>query len=263
MQSIILYLTSLFIVLGYTTILFFLAQHKKDNSIIDIAYGLGFIVTAYTLTILTLLTSTISIGSILILLLITIWGTRLTYRIYQKNKGKPEDFRYKAWREEWSKKGSIYYTMRAYLQIFVLQGIVISIVLLPFTLSLANEAVLTPFLILGVLVWCLGFIFEAVGDYQLDTFIKNPNKTSTIMMTGLWKYTRHPNYFGEATMWWGLAIISFLGGSSLFVALSPLLITYLLLFISGIPMLEKKWDGNKEWEAYKKKTSSFIPLPQR
>lgn len=261
MQSLALYTISLVIVLLYTTTLFFVAQRKNDNSIIDIGYGLGFIITAYTLTLVKLTDSPLSVYSSLILLLITLWGARLTYRIYQKNKGKPEDFRYAAWRELWKKKGRIYYIMRAYLQIFALQGIIISIVLLPFTLSLAHYPLQTNFIFIGLALWMIGFFFEVIGDYQLDTFIKNKNKTSSIMTTGLWKYTRHPNYFGESTMWWGLAIISLLGSSSSAVLLSPLLITYLLLFVSGIPMLEKKWKGVPEWEVYKKKTSAFFPMP--
>ncbi len=261
MDSLILYLTSLCIVLTYTTILFIFAHYKKDNSIIDTAYGLGFIVTAYTLLGVKLLSEDISMQSSIILFLITIWGLRLSYRIYQKNKGKPEDFRYKAWREEWRKKGTLYYIGRTYLQIFILQGFVISIVLLPFTLSLATTAAATVLAKVGVFVWGIGFFFEALGDYQLDTFIKVTKKTSTIMTTGLWKYTRHPNYFGESCMWWGLALISLGGAASLLVLVSPLLITYLLLFVSGIPMLEKKWSGIPEWEAYKAKTSAFIPLP--
>lgn len=263
MQSLTLYTLSLIIVLIYTTALFFIAQKKKDNSIIDIAYGIGFIVTAYVLAVIRLATYPLSIYSLLILLLITIWGVRLSYRIYQKNKGKPEDFRYAAWRVEWGKKGKFYYIVRTYLQIFVLQGFVISIILLPFTLSLSLYDIPTNFVWIGVLVWVIGFFFEVAGDKQLDTFIKDPNKTSAIMQTGLWKYTRHPNYFGESTMWWGLALISLIGASSIFVVLSPILITYLLLFVSGIPMLEKKWAGIPEWEVYKKKTSAFLPLPLR
>ena len=192
-----------------------------------------------------------------------VWGIRLSYRIYQKNKGKPEDFRYTSWRNEWTKKGHVYFLIRSYLQIFILQGFIISIVLLPFTLSLASPKDSLTLLGVGLLLWVLGFFFEAVGDYQLDTFIKDKNKTSTIMKTGLWKYTRHPNYFGESTMWWGIAILAFSSTNSLVVFLSPILITYLLLFVSGIPMLEKKWKGNPEWEDYAKRTNSFLPWAQK
>ena len=261
MSTFTLYLISLSIILLYTTTVFLLALKKKDNSIIDIAYGAGFIVTAWMLAILKLMTAPLTPYSFLILILITIWGTRLSYRIYQKNKGKPEDFRYKNWRDLWMKKGLPYFLVRAYLQIFVLQGIVISIVLLPFTLSIITSPMTSYWIVLGLIVWCIGFFFEAVGDRQLDRFIKDNNRVGTILKTGLWKYTRHPNYFGESTMWVGIALISLTASSSTIVILSPILITYLLLFVSGIPMLEKKWDGNPEWEEYKKKTSAFFPMP--
>jgi steroid 5-alpha reductase family enzyme len=261
MESIALYITSLVITLGVTTLLFFIAQFKKDNSIIDVAYGLTFIAVAYELV--SMQNKALAPASIVILFLITIWGMRLAYRIFMKNRGKGEDFRYQTWRKEWSRYGVRYYYARAYLQIFILQGVVISIVLLPFTLSLARTSQSNSFLLIGLSVWLLGFFFEVIGDKQLDSFIKNKNKTSAIMKTGLWKYTRHPNYFGESTMWFGLAFVAYSSGVSLFVFLSPLLITYLLLKVSGIPLLEKRWVGIPEWEVYKAKTSAFIPLPPK
>ncbi len=263
MESIALYITSLIITLGVTSALFFVAQFKKDNSIIDIAYGLTFIVVAYILALKKMEADPLAPASFIILFLISIWGIRLAYRIFMKNRGKGEDFRYQVWRREWLNRGTRYYFTRAYLQIFILQGVVISIILLPFTLTLATDSTSNSLLLVGIALWILGFFFEVLGDKQLDTFIHRKNKTATIMKTGLWKYTRHPNYFGESTMWFGIAFIAYSSGASLFVFLSPLLITYLLLFVSGIPMLEKKWEGNEEWEEYKKKTSSFFPLPPR
>ncbi len=260
-----LYLLSLSILIVYATLLFLFAQYKKDNSIIDIAYGAGFILTTATLIIIISRVSPLSLFSYsnIIALLIFIWGTRLSYRIYQKNKGKPEDFRYRDWRDLWMTQGVLYYTLRAYFQIFILQGFVISIVLLPFTVSLDHYTTPNYYILPGLFIWIIGFLFEVIGDHQLDRFILDKNKTSTIMKTGLWKYTRHPNYFGESMMWWGLATISLSASYSFLAILSPLLITYLLLFVSGIPMLEKKWTGNEEWEEYKKKTSAFIPLPPK
>ncbi len=258
------YIVTLFFILLCTTVLFFVAQKKKDNSIIDIAYGLSFVLVAWILAILKINLTTLPLHSAVLLLLITIWGSRLSYRIYQKNKEKPEDFRYKTWRETWMKKGKLYYFLRAYLQIFILQGIIISLVLLPFTLTIDNSFTRSSMLLFGVLVWIVGFCFEAVGDYQLDRFITSKSEhKGTIMKTGLWKYTRHPNYFGESTMWFGIAFIALSSGASLYVLLSPLLITFLLLFVSGIPMIEKRWQGLPEWEVYKKKTSAFIPLPPK
>jgi steroid 5-alpha reductase family enzyme len=259
-----LYLISLIIVLAFTTILFFIAQVKKDNSIIDIAYGLGFITTAGFLTADTLKSGTLPSSSVIILILVIIWGLRLAARIYIKNKGKPEDFRYQSWRKEWNKKGSTYYFARTYLQIFILQGFIISIVLLPFTLSLSATHTPNHLILLGIVIWIIGFSFEAVGDKQLDTFIKDKTlHKDTIMKTGLWKYTRHPNYFGESTMWFGLAFIALSTGASYIALLSPFLISYLLLFVSGIPLLEKHWEGISEWEVYKAKTSAFFPFPPK
>ena len=110
----------------------------------------------------------------------------------------------------------------------------------------------------------IGFFFEAVGDAELDSFIAKRNKHGLrFLTTGLFAYTRHPNYFGESMMWLGLATISFGAGSSFIVYISPLLITTLLLFVSGIPMVEKRWHDDKEWEAYAKKTNAFFPFPSK
>jgi steroid 5-alpha reductase family enzyme len=205
--------------------------------------------------------------SVIIFFLIVIWGTRLTRRIYRKNKSKGEDFRYKAWREEWTAHGGHdYFLKRSYFQIYMLQGVIMSLVLLPFTLSIATDlqnpvGYVIP-LLLGFALWVIGYFFESIGDRQLDLFIKHKDDhKGTIMKSGLWKYTRHPNYFGESMMWIGISIIAFGASMSLFVFVSPFLITGLLLFVSGVPMLEKKWEGNEEWEHYKKKTSMFFPLP--
>ena len=263
MISIAFYLLSLITVLAYTTVLFFIAQTKKDNSIIDIGYGLGFIFTAIMLMLAEHARGSLSSYTILLFILMCIWGIRLAFRIYTKNKGEGEDFRYQTWRKDWGKKGVIYYYARAYLQIFILQGLIISIVLLPFTLTVGGSSSGSPVLF-GLILWVIGFFFESIGDRQLDKFIHSKSEhKGSIMKTGLWKYTRHPNYFGESLMWFGLACISLASGSSYLVFLSPILITSLLLFVSGIPLLEKKWGGVTEWEVYKSKTSAFIPLPPK
>lgn len=259
------YLFSLCVILFLTTIYFGVAIYKKDSSIIDRLYGLTFVITAWFMVFLHMQTSTLSPLTALVLILISIWGIRLSSRIHFKSKRRAgEDFRYATWREEWMKKGKDYFYIRSYMQIFLLQGFVISIVLLPFTLVVSNPVSLSSlFIPLGLLVWCIGFFFESVGDYQVDRFVKHKHEGGEqIMKKGLWKYTRHPNYFGESSMWFGLALIAF-SQVSIFVFLSPILITYLLLKVSGIPMLEKRWKGLPEWEAYKSKTSAFFPLPPK
>lgn len=258
------YFLSLAIILVCTTTLFAVACIKKNNSIIDIFYGPIFILTASILSFLSATTVPLPPHSAVILLFIYIWGIRLSLRIYAKNKNKPEDFRYKHWRETWIKTGKAYFYLRSYLQIFILQGIVISIVLLPLTFTFSNRSPFMSLSFIGMAVWVIGFIFESLGDYQLDLFIKSkkPNK-GMIMKTGLWKYTRHPNYFGESSMWWGIALIAFSVSGKAAVFLSPMLITFLLLYVSGIPMIEKRWKGYLEWEVYKAKTSPFLPLPPK
>lgn len=258
------YILSLGILFIFVSVVFILACYKRDNSVIDIAYGLGFLATTYAISFYVLTLAPLPPTTTFILILITIWALRLSYRIYRKNKGKPEDFRYAAWRTSWTTQGTSYFYIRSYLQIFILQGLVISIVLLPFTQSILATQSFSGMAFVGLGIWIIGFIFESVGDAQLDRFIKStdPDK-GTIMRTGLWAYTRHPNYFGESAMWWGIACIALSGGASIVVLASPILITYLLLFVSGVPMLEAKWAGNKEWETYRDTTSVFIPLPSR
>jgi steroid 5-alpha reductase family enzyme len=116
----------------------------------------------------------------------------------------------------------------------------------------------------GLLLWVFGFFFEVVGDYQLDRFITAPKNKGKIMTQGLWKYSRHPNYFGESLMWWGMAVMAASLSVYPFIGfVSPVLITFLLLKVSGVSMLEKRWEGNPAWEAYKKRTSVFLPLPPK
>ena len=115
---------------------------------------------------------------------------------------------------------------------------------------------------LGIAIWIFGFYFEAIGDWQLSKFIQDPEKTG-IMKEGLWKYTRHPNYFGEVTQWWGIWLIALSTKYGLPSILGPLAITFLILKVSGIPPLEKKYADNEDFKKYKKKTSKFIPLPPK
>lgn len=239
----------------FMTVLFVIATVRKNNGIADIGYGCVFIV----LVLSTLyITHNTQYQSVLLAALVLVWGARLATRIALKNHGKPEDFRYKAWRDAWGN----WFLVRSFLQIYMLQGAIVFIIALPVTLSIAYPAVsiYTTFVFVGVLVWCIGFFFETVGDYQLDRFIKDPANKGKIMMSGLWYYTRHPNYFGESLMWWGLWIAC-IGTTDMWpIAIaSPILITYLLRYVSGVPMLEKRWEGNPTWEAYKAKTPAMIP----
>jgi steroid 5-alpha reductase family enzyme len=194
--------------------------------------------------------------------LVGVWGLRLSYHIMRRNLGKPEDFRYANWRKAWGK----WVIPRAFVQVYLLQGLFMFLVSLPITLTgLASAAgvLRAPLLVIGAALWLLGFIFETVGDHQLTLFLAQPGNRGQLMTSGLWSYTRHPNYFGEAVMWWGIFIVAIGGGASLLAVLSPIVITYLLRYVSGVPLLEKSMSRKPGFDEYARRTSVFVPRPQK
>lgn len=250
-------LTSLWIsaaaVLGYMTLFFLTALARKDNSIADIAWGIGFILVA-ALTFF--VRGDWEPQQILVTLLVLIWGLRLSIHIFNRNRGRGEDPRYRQWREEWGK----YFVVRSYLQVFVLQGCLLLLIVLPVIIvnTYATGSLIWSDAI-GIFVWTVGFFFETVGDYQLYRFTQDPANRGRIIDLGLWQYSRHPNYFGEVTQWWGIFIIAASASYGWIGIVGPLTISTLILRVSGIPMLEKRFEGNPEFEAYKKRVSVFIP----
>jgi steroid 5-alpha reductase family enzyme len=248
---------SLIVLLIYMTTIFGLALWLKDNSIVDVAYGLAFVLTCSAAF---LVYGDGHPRQWLVVSLITIWGLRLACHIFLRKQGEGEDFRYRQWREEWGDT----FIWRSFLQIFMLQGAVIFLVALPALLVIASPGEkLGAFDGAGLLVWLIGFSFEAIGDWQLLAFKRKPENHGKIIQSGLWNYTRHPNYFGEALLWWGLFLIALEVPYGAVAVLSPLLIDFLLLKVSGIPMLEAKYQNNPEFSAYKERTNAFFPwLPK-
>ena len=226
---------------------------RRNNSIVDIGWGLGFVVVSWLLLLLRLPGS---ITQWIITLLITLWGGRLFLHILRRNRGKGEDFRYANFRRAWGK----WVIPRAFLQIYMLQGVFLYLIALPVILKPETPAPVRPgLLIAGLLVFAIGFAFEIIGDKQLADFRRNPHNQGQIMSRGLWRYTRHPNYFGEATLWWGIFLIAFSGGVHQIAVISPVTITLLLLFVSGVPMLERAMKDRPGYAAYAARTSIFIP----
>lgn len=242
---------SAILVFVYMATLFIIAQKKQDNSIVDIGWGIGFVLIA--------LFTFIKFGSylprqMLVTQLVVIWGLRLSGHIFSRHKG--EDPRYKAWRDEWKQ----WFYVRSFLQVFMLQGLMMLLISLP-VIAINGSATpgLTNLDILGLGLWLIGFCFEVVGDFQLQAFISDPENKYRIMRYGLWRYTRHPNYFGEIAMWWGIWLMALNVPYGLVTIVGPLTITILLRFVSGVPMLEKRFEGNLEYQEYQRTTNALIP----
>lgn len=242
----------------FFTIAFFIAQSKDNNGLQDVAWGAGFVVVALFSY---FFSNTESLNGTVITILVILWGGRLTYHLFKRNWDKAEDRRYVQMREKWESKGKNV-KLTAYLNVFMFQMLLLLIIVQPVLLantSAGNGLIWINYI--GIGVWIIGYFFEVVGDYQLKKFKEKPESKGKLMTEGLWSYTRHPNYFGEATMWWGIFLISLVSARSLIGIIGPITITYLLLFVSGVPMLEKKYEGREDFEAYKKRTSKFIPMP--
>ncbi len=245
-------------VLVYMTAWYVVAQLRERNDIADIAWGLGFVTIAWSLFVYTSAES--SLKTTLILLTVTAWGLRLAMHIADRHKKSKEDKRYVQMREGWK-----YKRLQAFTNVFLSQGAFMLLVAAPiifFFNGLNNE--MSWYNWLGLAIWATGFFFEAVGDYQLRRFILfTKSKKNSIMRSGLWKYTRHPNYFGEVSLWWGFLLLTLPYDFWYLAVIGPLTITYLIIGISGIPMLEKRYEGDKEYEQYKKQTNAFFPGPQK
>ncbi len=254
------YLISYLVSFSMFVITFLIAKSKNKHDLIDIVWSLGFIIVSLVSLIIG---GKINLATIILNVLVLVWGSRLAIHIAKRNLKAKEDFRYVKYREEYKGKYfDLYFFFRMYVLQFVLNVLISFMIVYTNINGLAN---ITWLYLVGLLVWLIGFFFESIGDKQLREFIADKSNRGKLMTSGLWKYTRHPNYFGEATMWWGIYLLSISNFQNYFLIFCPLLITLLVRFVSGVPLLEKKYDENKKegWEAYKKRTSIFFPLPPK
>lgn len=246
------------VILILMTLLWLLSLRLQNSSIVDIFWGLGFIVVTWLAFVLT--PQGYLPRKILISALVTVWGLRLALHIGSRNRGKPEDFRYANWRTEHGER----WWWFSFVQVFLLQGFLMWLISAPLIAAQTSgfPAILTPLDVLGALVWAIGFSFEAIGDAQLLLFKADPANKGKLYTRGLWRYTRHPNYFGEAVLWWGFYIIALAAGRW-WTIFSPLLMTFLLLRVSGVAMLERTMRHRPGYEDYMQRTSAFVPwLPR-
>jgi steroid 5-alpha reductase family enzyme len=193
--------------------------------------------------------------------MVGVWGVRLGGYLAKRNIGHGEDWRYKAMRK---KKGPKF-GLISLMTVFGLQGLLMWIVSLPVQFGNADDTPgVGPIAVMGIIVWLVGLSFEAVGDMQLARFKKNPDNAGKVMDKGLWSLTRHPNYFGDALLWWGIGLVGAETGSGVIGLVGPLVMTVFLLRVSGVPMLERSLMKRREGYAeYVARTSGFIPRPPK
>jgi steroid 5-alpha reductase family enzyme len=239
-------------------LLWLLSLQLKDASIIDAFWGLGFIISAWAYIVL-LDPQGQNLRAWVLAALVTIWGLRLSFHIGRRNFGKGEDFRYKQWRKQHGRR----WWWRSFFQVFALQGALMWVIGLPLLAVHVGVPPLGWLDAVAVVAWVIGFFFEFFGDWQLVRFKANKRNKGKVLDTGLWKYTRHPNYFGDALQWWAFWLFAAAAGGWWSVV-SPIVMTWLLRYVSGVDMLDKSLAKNKPgYAAYMRRTSPFIPLPPK
>jgi steroid 5-alpha reductase family enzyme len=254
-----LFLKNLILIAGFMFCAWIFSVARKDAGVADIFWGLGFVLVAWG----TFFLSDGYLGRRTLLAVLTsIWGLRLAIHILVRNWGEPEDRRYQAMR----KAGGKNFWYKSLYSVFGIQGLLLWIISLVIQVGGASPFPerWTALDVLGVLIWSLGFVFEATADWQLYRFKADPENKGKVMSMGLWAYSRHPNYFGESLIWWGLFLITLSNLGSFWTILSPAVITFLLLKVSGVTLLEKTIKKRRpEYEAYIRNTSAFIPWPPK
>ncbi len=231
----------------------------RDASIVDIFWGFGFVLVAWT-------GYWVAEGAdsrrLLLALLVTVWGLRLTVYLAWRNLGKGEDYRYVAMRRRWGRR----FPLVSLGTVFLLQGTLMWVVSLPVQ---AGQTAATPSSLiwldlLGAAFWLTGLFFETVGDAQLARFKADPANAGKIMDRGLWRYTRHPNYFGDFMVWWGLYLIALATGEAWWSIVGPIVMSVLLMRVSGVGLLERALKTRRPGYAqYVATTSAFFPRPPR
>jgi steroid 5-alpha reductase family enzyme len=248
------------ILLVLMTVLWVFSLLIRDSSIVDIFWGLSFIVLSSVYFINT--PGGIYSRRLLVWLLVFVWGVRLAGYIFWRNWGKGEDFRYRKWRQQ---HGSRWW-LRSYFQVFLLQGLLAWLLSTPLLAAMLSPTppALSVSDYVGGLIWLLGFAFESTADWQLAAFKRDPSNFGKVLQSGLWRYTRHPNYFGEALLWWGFGILGLNNPNGWWTLYSPMLMSYLLVNVSGVRLLETSMqEKHTAYQEYIRTTSPFFPMPPR
>ena len=242
----------------------FFAIQKRRNDFADVIWGPGFLLSGIALLLFKIKFSDgfeVNDRKLCILVLTAIWALRLFLHIGVRNLKKPdEDARYlkmrRSWGDEWRSK--------SYTRVFILQGAIMLVIALPIYITISSPSVpLDYWSAIAIAIWLFGFVVESLADQQLSVFVKDPSKKGKIMSSGLWSWSRHPNYFGEIVQWWGIFLLSLPVGQAWISVLSPIGITFMILKISGVTMLENQMRDRPGYKEYQAKTSQFFLWPPK
>ncbi|MEM6525142.1 MAG: DUF1295 domain-containing protein [Bacteroidota bacterium] len=231
---------------------FILSIILKRNDVADVGWGIGFVLVC----IYSMVQFVVTPLTVIFYAMVITWGSRLAIHIGIRNSKKTEDFRYRQWRDDW--RNTFYW--RSFLQVYLLQMAILLIVALPILVLgvYTTEEQISIWHWIIAAPWLIGFLWESIADYQLAQF--KTKRVGKIMSSGLWQFSRHPNYFGEVVMWWALFLYVFITHQVYYLLVSPLLLTYLLLRVSGIPMLEEKYKNDMEYRKYAGSVPAIWPL---
>ena len=250
-----IYIQGFLVVMVMMSILWIISVIKTDASIVDPFWSLGFILAAAFYLVRTGGTES---RQNLLFVLVLIWGLRLSLFLLRRNWGKGEDYRYQDFRKRF---GEQRYWWFSFFQVFLLQGFLQWLISAPLlgAMYYSRDNSLNLLDLLALSVWIIGFSFEAGGDYQLARFKADPANRGKVLSSGFWRYTRHPNYFGDSAVWWAYGLFAIAAGAWL-TAAGSVLMTYLLIKVSGVAMLERSLKDKKpEYREYIRKTSAFLP----
>lgn len=253
------FLLALFLSLAFMTGVFFIGKEIKRFDVVDAAWGFVFIVIAVgTMMLSTVMhQSDIHWAKLAVVSVVAIWGARLATHIgHRITRTDREDPRYTEIRSKWKSNTD----RNVFVRIYMVQAVLATIVALPvIVINASNEIILPEFVVAGLIIWGVGFVIESIADLQLESsLVRHPGK---LMTTGLWKYSRHPNYFGELMQWWGIGVMALSVAGGWFSIIGPLVLTFLILYVSGVPPAERRSAQKIGWTHYKRRTSVLVTLP--
>ncbi|MFN8588507.1 MAG: DUF1295 domain-containing protein [Candidatus Eisenbacteria bacterium] len=230
----------------------------RDASVADLGWGPAFVVAAWWWA---ARAGAFEPRAFVVLALVTLWGARLALHLASRRAGHGEDPRYAAMRA----RGGAHFWWSSAFTVFALQAVLAWIVAWPLWAALhpAAPRALVPLDALALALWAGGFAFEAIGDAQLAAFRSDPANRGRVMDRGLWAWTRHPNYFGDALLWWGFGVFALSTPGAAWTLVGPALMTFLLVRVSGVSLLERGMASRPGWAEYAARTSAFVPWPPR